>query len=71
MGLPMNEDPNAPRPPDMLIVPPQTIVPDQSQTRNEDTLIEGEIFEDANDQGSNIGSDSEMDIVRETPELSQ
>jgi hypothetical protein len=67
VGLPMIGDPNTPRPPDMLVVPPSASVPDH---KNEDTIGEGEIFEDANDQGSNMGSDSEMDIVRETPELS-
>jgi hypothetical protein len=76
VGLAINGNPNIPRPPDLLNAPtgntsttPLIITP--SQTQNEDVTVEGEIFEDANDQGSNMGSDSEMEIVRETLELSQ
>jgi hypothetical protein len=38
---------------------------------NIDLTLEGEVFEDANDQGTNVSSDSEMETIDETPGLTQ
>jgi hypothetical protein len=42
-----------------------------STQQNEDMTLEGEVFEDANDQGTNGNSDAEMDIVDEIACLDQ
>jgi hypothetical protein len=62
-------NPNMPRPPDnMFISPTLQIIPPVMEP-NEDLPIDGEVFEDANDQGSNLSSDSDMELVVETPNL--
>jgi hypothetical protein len=62
--------PNRPQPPDLTDTPP--FVPSSISTQqNEDMTLEGEVFEDANDQGTNGNSDAEMDIVDEIACLDQ
>jgi hypothetical protein len=62
-------NPNLPRPPDNVVIPPISQKIPTLLTSNEDLAIEGEVFEDANDQGSNLSSDSDMEVVGETPNL--
>jgi hypothetical protein len=62
-------NPNLPRPPDNVVIPPLSQKIPTLLTSNEDLSIEGEVFEDANDQGSHLSSDSDMEVVGETPNL--
>jgi hypothetical protein len=66
LGPTMNGEPNAPRPPDLLNVPPFISSPPFLQLK-EDTIIEKENFLDASDQVGDGSSDSDMEIVKETP----
>ncbi|WJX39047.1 hypothetical protein P8452_26637 [Trifolium repens] len=66
LGLTKNGGPYAPRPPDLLITPP--FVTNQLFTQNkEDGNVEKENFLDASDQVGDGSSDSDMDVVKETP----
>jgi hypothetical protein len=60
-------NPNRPRPPDNITIPPTSEVFNSDENLN----TEGEVFEDANDQGSYASSDSEMEVVVETPTAEQ
>jgi hypothetical protein len=62
-------NPNMPRPPDNVFIPPTLQITPPVIKPNEDLPIDGEVFEDANDQGSNLSSDSDMELVVETPNL--
>jgi hypothetical protein len=65
MDLSMNGEPNVPRPPDLLNAPPFISNPPNYNT--EDTNIDKENFLDASDQVGNESSDSDMEVVKETP----
>jgi hypothetical protein len=58
--------PNAPRPPDSMNAPPLINTISTSQQK-EDVNVEKENFLDASDQVGDGSSDSDMDIVKETP----
>jgi hypothetical protein len=60
-------NPNRARPPDNITIPPTSEVFNSDENLN----TEGEVFEDANDQGSYASSDSEMEVVVETPTAEQ
>jgi hypothetical protein len=63
VGLPLHGAPNVPRPPDLQIVPPFiNISPAAPVTDNFN--LEKENFLDASDQ---VGEDSDMEVVKETP----
>jgi hypothetical protein len=63
VGLPLHGAPNVPRPPDLQIVPPFiNISPSVPVTDNFN--LEKENFLDASDQ---VGEDSDMEVVKETP----
>jgi hypothetical protein len=66
VGLSMNGEPNVPRPPDLLNVHPLLISPPLTHNR-EDTNVEKENFLDASDQVGDGSSDSDMEVVQETP----
>jgi hypothetical protein len=66
VGLTMNEGPNIPRPPDLLKVPPFLNSPPLIHNR-EDSNVEKENFMDASDQVGDGSSDSDMEVVQETP----
>jgi hypothetical protein len=66
VGLSMNGEPNVPRPPDLLNVPPFLNSPPFPHNR-EDTNVEKENFLDASDQVGDGSSDSDMEVVKETP----
>jgi hypothetical protein len=65
MDSSMNGEPNVPRPPDLLNAPP--FISSNPNYNNEDTTIEKENFLDASDQVGNESSDSDMELVKETP----
>jgi hypothetical protein len=67
MSLPSFLPPNVPRPPDIHVVPPNDTFSHQMENYN----IEGDNFLDASDQGITGSSDSEMECVRETPDITQ
>jgi hypothetical protein len=58
LGLPLSVEPNAPRPPDSLINTPFISCP---------PILENENFLDASDQVGDGSSDSDMEVVKETP----
>jgi hypothetical protein len=66
VGLSMNGEPNVPRPLDLLNVPHLLISPPLTHNR-EDTNVEKENFLDASDQVGDGSSDSDMEVVQETP----
>jgi hypothetical protein len=63
--------PNIPRPPDWRNS--TTIVTNKisSLQSNEEVMMEGEVFEDANDQSSQASLESDMEYVEETPPQEQ
>jgi hypothetical protein len=67
MSLPSFLPPNVPRPPDIHVVPPNDTFSHQMENYN----IEGDNFLDASYQGITGSSDSEMECVRETPDITQ
>jgi hypothetical protein len=66
LGLPLSVEPNAPIPPDSLINTPFISCPPILHNK-EDTNIENENFLDASDQVGDGSSDSDMEVVKETP----
>jgi hypothetical protein len=70
-GTKEKTQPNIPRPPDWMI--PTTIVTNKvsSLQPNEDVMMEGEVFVDANDQNSQASLESDMEYVEETPQQEQ
>jgi hypothetical protein len=66
LGLSMNGGPYTPRPPDLLNTPPFFNNPLFIQNK-EDGNVEKENFLDASDQVGDGSSDSDMDVVKETP----
>ncbi|KAK2376903.1 zinc ion binding / nucleic acid binding protein [Trifolium repens] len=66
VNLTMNGDPNVPRPPDSLHTPPTFNSPPLLQNK-EDINVEKENFLDASDQVGDGSSDSDMEVVKETP----
>ncbi|KAK2399216.1 zinc ion binding / nucleic acid binding protein [Trifolium repens] len=66
MGLFMNGDPNTPRPPDVLNAP--SLISNMTNYQYiEVPSVEKENFLDANDQVGDGSSDSDMEVVKETP----
>jgi hypothetical protein len=65
-GLMLSGGPNAPRPPDFMTAPPILNTISTTQQK-EDFNVEKENFLDASDQVGDGSSDSDMDIVKETP----
>jgi hypothetical protein len=66
LGFTKNGGPYAPRPPDLLIT--LLIVTNPLFTQNkEDGNVEKENFLDASDQVGDVSSDSDMEVVKETP----
>jgi hypothetical protein len=63
--------PNVPRPPDWMVTPPIITTQPYSHQPNETMVMEGEVFEDANDQSSQASLDSDMEMVAETPRHEQ
>ncbi|WJX12067.1 hypothetical protein P8452_02606 [Trifolium repens] len=63
LGTKEKTQPNIPRPPDWMI--PTTIVTNKvsSLQPNEDVMMEGEVFVDANDQSSQASLESDMEYV--------
>jgi hypothetical protein len=70
LGQKSVSQPNVPRPPNSVETPPFELLSSSMQS-NIDLTLEGEVFEDANDQGTNVSSDSEMETIDETPGLTQ
>jgi hypothetical protein len=66
VNLTMNGDPNVPRPLDSLHTPPISNSPPLLQNK-EDSNVEKENFLDASDQVGDGSSDSDMEVVKETP----
>jgi hypothetical protein len=66
MGLMLSGGPNVPRPPDSMDTPPIINITSNSQQK-EDINVEKENFLDASDQVGDGSSDSDMEIVKETP----
>jgi hypothetical protein len=71
MGPKHVSNPNMPRPPDKKDTHHAPPTMSKFLIHNEDLATEGDVFEDANDQGTNLSSDSEMDFVVETPNIGQ
>jgi hypothetical protein len=71
MGPKNVSNPNMPRPPDKKDTHHAPTTMPKFLIQNEDLATEGDVFEDANDQGTNLSSDSEMDFVVETPNIGQ
>ncbi|PNY12421.1 hypothetical protein L195_g009051 [Trifolium pratense] len=63
--------PNLPRPPNNFVTPPSDPNKKISHQNTGEMTREGEIFVDAPDQGTNELSDSDMEVVFETPRLDQ
>ncbi|KAK2384311.1 zinc ion binding / nucleic acid binding protein [Trifolium repens] len=66
VGLPLKGAPNVPRPPDFQNVPPFINTPPPVQA-TDDINQEKENFLDASDQVGEGSSDSDMEVVKETP----
>jgi hypothetical protein len=66
MGLMLSGGPNVPRPPDFMDAPPIINITSNFQQK-EDINVEKENFLDASDQVGDGSSDSDMEIVKETP----
>jgi hypothetical protein len=62
--------PNKSRPPNESRVHPPILEPASTHGK-EDTGLEGEEFQDANDQGIHGSLDSDMELVEETPDLAK
>ncbi|CAJ2632298.1 unnamed protein product [Trifolium pratense] len=63
--------PNSPRPPNNFVTPPSDPNKNSSHQNTGEMTREGEIFVDALDQGTNELSDSDMEVVFETPRIDQ